>query len=288
MNYNFDEIIQRENTDCVKYDLRKKFFGDENVIPLWVADMDFASPDFIKQAIIERAAHGIYGYTFPSENLYSSIANWLLRRHSWNIDKNWILFTPGIVPALNLAIIAFTQPGEKVIVQPPVYFPFFSAVKNNNRNLVYNQLQEINGRYEMDFRDLEKKIDKKTKLLLLCHPHNPIGRVWEMDELNHLIEICADNNITIVSDEIHSDLMLYGKKHTPLASVSETAAKISVTCMAPSKTFNLAGLASSALIIPDPDLKRTFEKTADQVHIGMGNIFGMTAMQAAYEKGMNG
>ena len=285
MKYNFDEIISREGTSCIKYDLRKKFFGNENVIPLWVADMDFASPEVVRQALIERAMHPIYGYTMPPEGLFTSVINWMQRRHGWRVEKNWISFTPGIVPALNLSVMAYTQPGDKVIIQPPVYFPFFSAVRNNNRHLVYNQLKEKNGKYQMDLKDLEQKIDRKTKLLLLCHPHNPIGCVWERDVLENLVYLCAKNNIKIISDEIHSDLMLNGNKHIPLASVSETAANISITCIAPSKTFNLAGMASSALIIPDPELKKIMDKVIDQVHIGMGNIFGMTAMQAAYENG---
>ena len=285
MKYNFDEIIPRENTNCVKYDLRKKFFGNENVIPMWVADMDFASPDFVRQAVMERAIHPVYGYTIIPDSLYESIINWQKRRHGWNIEKDWISLTPGIVPALNLAVMALTGPGEKVIVQPPVYFPFFSAVTKNKRELVYNQLKAENGVYEMDFKDLEEKCDKKTKLLLLCHPQNPAGRVWNKDVLEKLVNICAARNIIIVSDEIHSDLMLNKNKHVPLASLSETAAKLSITCIAPSKTFNLAGLASSALIIPDPGIKKRMDMVIDQVHIGSCNLFGMTAMQAAYENG---
>lgn len=285
MKYNFDEIIHREGTNCVKYDMREKFFGNENVMPLWVADMDFASPNFVRQAIIERAMHPIYGYTFIPEGLYISIINWMQRRHGWSVKKDWISLTPGIVPALNMAVLANTRPGDKIIVQPPVYFPFFSAVKNNDRRLVYNQLKEKNGSYQMDLKDLRQKCDKKTKMLLLCHPQNPIGCVWKKDVLEELVHICEKNNITIVSDEIHSDLMLNKSKHIPLASLSETAAKISITTIAPSKTFNLAGMASSALIIPDPELKKLMDKVIDQVHIGMGNLFGLTAMQVAYEKG---
>ena len=285
MKYNFDEIINRENTNCLKYDLRKKYFGDENVFPLWVADMDFASPGFIQEAIIERARHPIYGYTFPPDEFYNSITSWMQRRHGWTIKNEWISYTPGVVPALNLAIQAFTIPGDKVIVQPPVYFPFFSSVKDNKRELVYNQLIIKNGNYEMDFDDLERKIDGRTKLILLCHPHNPAGRVWKTEDLLRLVRICEKNGIIIVSDEIHSDLMLHGNRHVPLAAVSDSASKISITCIAPSKTFNLAGLSSSALIIPEGKLKRAFDREIDRLHLRMGNIFGITAMQAAYEKG---
>ncbi len=285
MKYNFDEIILRENTSSVKYDLRKKIFGREDVIPLWVADMDFASPEFVRQALRKRIDHPIFGYTFIQKEFYNSIIKWFFRRHSWNIKREWISFTPGIVPALNLAVMAFTKPGEKIIVQPPVYFPFYSAIKNNNRRIIYNQLEEKNGKYEMNLIDLGKKIDSTTKLMLLCHPHNPAGREWEPDILEKLIHICNKNNIIILSDEIHSDLMLHGKKHIPLATLSKSAEKISITCISSSKTFNLAGLACSALIIPEPNLKKLMDKVIDQVHIGMGNLFGLIASEAAYEKG---
>jgi len=285
MKYNFDKIIPRENTNCVKYDLRKALFGTEEVIPLWVADMDFETPDFIREAIIKRASHPIYGYTFRSDTFSNSVVEWMEKRHYWNIQKEWVSFSPGVVPALNMAVLTYTNPGDKVIVQPPVYFPFFTAVKNHGRELVYNQLIEKDGHYEMDFEDLENKIDDKTKLLLLCHPHNPVGRLWSKPELEKLVEICANHNILIISDEIHSDLMLNGNVHIPLASLSEKAADISLTCIAPSKTFNLAGLGTSALIIPNEALKKEYVKTLDNLHVGMGNLFGIVSMEAAYNQG---
>jgi len=285
MTYDFDKIILRENTSCVKYDLRKEFFGTASVVPLWVADMDFETPDFIRDAVIKRASHPVYGYTFRSDSFQRSIINWMGKRHNWEIKKEWVAFSPGVVPALNMAVMAFTSPGDKVIVQPPVYFPFFTAVKNHGRQLVYNQLTEKNGRYEMDFDDLEQKIDEKTKLLLLCHPHNPVGRLWSRTELETLVEICTRKNILIVSDEIHSDLMLKGNVHVPLASLSQQAADISLTCIAPSKTFNLAGLATSALIIPNEAHRKVYEKILDDLHVGMGNLFGITSLEAAYDGG---
>jgi len=285
MTYDFDKIILRENTSCVKYDLRKEFFGTASVVPLWVADMDFETPDFIRDAVIKRASHPVYGYTFRSDSFQRSIINWMGKRHNWEIKKEWVAFSPGVVPALNMAVMAFTSPGDKVIVQPPVYFPFFTAVKNHGRQLVYNQLSEKNGRYEMDFDDLEQKIDEKTKLLLLCHPHNPVGRLWSRTELETLVEICTRKNILIVSDEIHSDLMLKGNVHVPLASLSQQAADISLTCIAPSKTFNLAGLATSALIIPNEAHRKVYEKILDDLHVGMGNLFGITSLEAAYDGG---
>jgi cystathionine beta-lyase len=285
MIYNFDKIIQRENTACVKYDLRKAFFGNDTILPLWVADMDFETPDFIREAVIKRASHPVYGYTFRTESFSQSIVDWMRKRHHWEIKKEWVSFSPGVVPALNMAVLAFTKPGDKVIVQPPVYFPFFTAVKNHGRELVYNQLIEKDGRYEMDFDDLEKKADEKTRLLLLCHPHNPVGRLWGKKELETLVDICARKNILIISDEIHSDLMLNGNVHIPLATLSQKAADISLTCIAPSKTFNLAGLSTSALIIPNENLKKEYEKILDHLHVGMGNIFGITSLEAAYNHG---
>lgn len=285
MKYNFDTIIARENTDCVKYDLRKAFFGNEDVLPLWVADMDFETPDFIREAVIKRAKHPVYGYTFRSDSFSNCVINWMKIRHKWVVKKEWISFSPGVVPALNMAVLAFTNPGDKVIVQPPVYFPFFSAVKNHGRELVYNQLLENKGKYEMDFEGLESQIDDKTKLLLLCHPHNPVGRLWTTNELERLVDICARKNILIVSDEIHSDLMLNGNVHVPLASISEKASEISITCIAPSKTFNLAGLGTSALIISNPEHKKKYEKILEDLHVGMGNLFGIVSTEAAYNNG---
>jgi cystathionine beta-lyase len=285
MIYNFDKIIPRENTDSIKYDLRKAIFGNESVLPLWVADMDFETPDFIREAVMKRASHPIYGYTFRSESFSKSISEWMKKRHSWDIKNEWVSFSPGVVPALNMAVLAFTKPGDKVIVQSPVYFPFFTAVKNHGRELVYNQLIEKNGHYEMDFEDLERKADDKTKLLLLCHPHNPVGRLWTKKELETLVEICSRKNILIVSDEIHSDLMLNGNIHIPLATISQKAAEITLTCVAPSKTFNLAGLGTSALIISNESHKKVYEKKLDDLHIGMGNLFGIVALEAAYNHG---
>jgi cysteine-S-conjugate beta-lyase len=285
MPYNFDKIVHRENTACVKYDLRKEVFGTESVLPLWVADMDFETPEVIREAIIKRANHPVYGYTFRTGSFSQSIISWMNKRHRWKIRKEWISFSPGVVPALNMAVLAFTKPGDKVIVQPPVYFPFFTAVKNHGRELVYNQLKETNGRYEMDFDDLESKADDKTRLLLLCHPHNPVGRLWSKQELERLVDFCSRKNILIVSDEIHSDLMLNGNTHVPLANISQKAADISLTCIAPSKTFNLAGLSASALIIPNEIHKKTYEKMLDDLHIGMGNLFGIVSLEAAYNYG---
>jgi cystathionine beta-lyase len=207
------------------------------------------------------------------------------QRHNWVIEREWICFSPGIVPALNFCTLAFTQPGDNIIVQPPVYFPFFSAVESHGRKLIYNILKESDGRWEMDFDSLVSSIDSKTKMIIISNPHNPVGRVWTPEELTRLSEICLLNNILILSDEIHSDLVLPGFTHTPVASLSEQIADNTITFIAPSKTFNLAGLSTSSVIIPNQGLRKTFSRIVDNLHVGNGNIFGTVASIAAYTHG---
>ena len=286
MSYNFDEIIPRNGTRSVKFGLRKEKFGRTDLLPMWVADMDFRTPGFITDAVKKRAAHEIYGYTYRPKEYYESIIHWIKNLHSWDIENEWIAFCPGVVPALNLSIMTYTNPGDKVIVQPPVYFPFFSVVKNNNRKLVNNQLLYKNGKYTIDFRNLEKEAIAGAKLILLSNPHNPVGKAWTEEELEKLARICINHNILIISDEIHSDLILPGNKHIPTAGISETIANHVVTCMAPSKSFNIAGLATSSVIIPNPAIREKFNKTMERLHIGGGNIFGMEASSAAYSNGV--
>jgi len=285
MNYNFDEIIDRKNTSSIKFDLRDKIFKREDVIPMWVADMDFRTPPFIIEALRKRLEHEILGYTFISPSVFESIVTWNRIRHNWHIRPDWISFSPGVVPAINLLILSFTQPGDKVIVQTPVYFPFFSAVENHGRELVYNPLIYSNRKYEMDFDDLESKMDGTTKMLILCNPHNPTGNVWSSDVLRKIGEICLAHNVLLISDEIHSDLIYKGYHHTPTANISKEIAENTLTCMAPSKTFNLAGLSTSFLVIPNEKHRITYEKKLDQIHVGAGNIFGFVAMEAAYTHG---
>ncbi len=285
MNYNFDKIIPRENTQSVKYDLRQEVFCNKNVIPMWVADMDFESPDFVFQAIEKRLKHPILGYSIRNNEFYSSIINWLKKRHQWDIQREWISVSPGVVPALSVCILAFTKPGDKIIIQPPVYHPFFYVVEGNNRQLVCNPLKLKNNRYTFDLEHLKKIIDKDTKMIILSNPHNPVGRVWEKEELTALAEICIQNNILIISDEIHSDLIFKNHKHIPLASISPEIAQHVVSTLAPSKTFNLAGLSSSFLVIPNKKLFQLYENRLNTIHIGHGNIFGNIALEAAYNKG---
>lgn len=285
MPYRFEEVIERAGTDCVKYDARKNVFGSEDVIPMWVADMDFRTPPFVTAAIRKRAEHELFGYFLKPDGYYQSIIGWMERRHGWKVEKEWIVFSPGIVPALNMSVLAYTQPGDKIIVQPPVYFPFFSAISNHGRQLVYNPLEFAGEGYRMDFDQLESVIDSSTKMLILSSPHNPVGRVWTSDELRQLGKICSRHNILVLSDEIHHDLVYRGSKHIPMASLGEDIAQNTVTCVAPSKTFNLAGLSTSSLIIPNADLRKKFSKVIDDLHVSNGNIFGVVASEAAYREG---
>jgi len=283
MQYNFDEIINRENTNCVKYDLRKEYFGNAEVMPLWVADMDFATPDFIREAIISRAEHPVYGYTIRKDEFFNSIINWMQKRHSWEVKKDWISFSPGIVPALNLAVLGYSSPGDKVLLQPPVYFPFFRAVKDHDREIIENVLVNSDRGYRIDWEDFGRKCSE-ADIFMFCHPHNPVSRCWTKEELTEIVRICKKNDVLILSDEIHSDLIMPGYRHIPLLEI-EGAADITVAMYAPSKTFNLAGLSTSFLVCPDKQIKQKFDSMVDKMHIGMGNLFGNVALTAAYDHG---
>jgi cystathionine beta-lyase len=283
--YNFDELIPRKGTNCEKYDHLQSHFGNGNAIPLWVADSDFRVPDFITAAIRYRADHEIYAYSFRPPGYYNSIIRWQQSRHNWTIESEMILPTQGVVSTLSSLIMAFTEAGDKIIIQPPVYTPFFSCVKDCGRTVVENPLIQINDRYQFDFEDLIRKIDKQTRLLILCNPHNPVGRVWSKEELLQIGNICLDNNVLIISDEIHSDLIFSGYHHIPLPMVSEELAANCVVCMAPSKTFNIAGLATSFVIIPDKKIRQRFDQFLHTLHLSNGNLFGNTALEAAYHSG---
>ena len=283
--YNFDEIVDRTHTNCIKFDARTSFFGKADLLPLWVADMDFRTPDFIVEAIKKRAEHEIFGYTFRPESYTQSIVNWLKRRHNWEIKPEWISFSPGVVAGLTMAIEALSKPGDGVIIQPPVYFPFFDSVKGTGREMIENPLKLENGRYYFDLDDLKQKITPTTKLLLLSNPHNPGGMAWNEKELIELAQICLENKIVIISDEIHSDLIFDGFRHTPLAGISDEIAQSCVICMAPSKTFNTAGLTTSFLVIPNKRHLVAYERVMKLPHLHMGNIFGTVALEAAYTYG---
>lgn len=284
MNYSFDEIIDREGTACVKWDLRDKVFGNPDILPMWVADMDFKTPEFITDAIIQRASHAVYGYSYRTEGYYTSIINWMQSHHGWAIERDWILFTPGVVPLLYMATLAFTNPGEKVLIQTPVYPPFYDAVLKNNRQLVFNPLILKGNRYEIDFENLDQKL-AESKMMFLSNPHNPVGRVWTKDELLEIGRLCLKHNVLIISDEIHCDLVFNAYKHIPTASLSPEIAENTLTCLATSKTFNTAGLSTSNVVISNPILRSKLDKIIQSVHIDAGNLFGAIASEAAYTHG---
>lgn len=285
MVYDFDKIINRYNTGSVKWDLAKEKFGNSHVIPMWVADMDFEVANPISEAIKKRATHGIYGYTIKSESYYEAVINWMRNHHNWYIKKDWIVYTSGIVPALNYIIRTYSNPGDEIIIQTPVYHLFYSSVKNNGCTMVENPLIYDNGNYIMDFKDLKRKITNRTKMLILCNPHNPVGRVWSKTELIELGHICIDNNILVISDEIHFDLIYKGNEHTVFASISEEFAQNCVICTAPSKTFNMAGLQVSNIIIPNDKLRNLYNITLENNAATGINSFATVALEAAYNEG---
>lgn len=286
MKYNFDEVIDRTNYHSVKWDGLKTTFGTKDALPMWVADMEFRSPKPVIEAIKKAAEHGIYGYTSRPDSYYQAIIYWMERRHNWKVKKDWLAFSPGVVPALSFIIRAFTQPGDKVVVQPPVYYPFFKVIENNGCHVVNNLLKLGNKKYFMDYDDLERKVDDpRVKLLILCSPHNPVGRVWQKEELIILGEICLKHNVIVVSDEIHADILFEGNKHTPFASISPAFAHHSITCTAPSKTFNLAGLQTSTIIIPNKKYYKIYENILDGFALDENNVFGLVALEAAYRHG---
>jgi cystathionine beta-lyase len=284
MEYNFDQKFDRTNTSSVKYDLRKVVFGKTDVIPMWVADMDFETPDFIREAVIKRANHPVYGYTFRENTYYQPIIDWMQSHHNWNIQRDDIIYSPGIVPALSFAVLAFTQPGDKIIIQTPVYPPFFGAVRDHQRELVLNNLIKSDNSYQIDFEQLETQA-RDAKMLILCNPHNPVGRCWSKSELEKIADICLRNHILVLSDEIHADLVMPGFKHQVFANLSPEISEITITAHAPSKTFNLAGLATSSVIITNEVLRKKFSQIVDNMHLSMGNLFGSIASTAAYTSG---
>ncbi|MGG3801701.1 MalY/PatB family protein [Metabacillus fastidiosus] len=286
-NYNFDEVIDRRETDSKKWSKKhlQEKFGDEESIPLWIADMDFRVAQPIIEALTERAQHGIFGYGHKSDAFLEAVVNWNKKRNGWDIEKEWILFTPGIIPSLNFIVETFCNPGDKVIIQSPVYHPFVNIITNNGCHIANNPLILNNGKYEMNFSELERIAqDSRTKLMFLCSPHNPVGRVWTSEELRRLGEICLDNDVLVVSDEIHSDLIYHPNRHIPFAKISEEFMMNSIICTSPSKTFNLAGLHISDIIIPNEKLRRELNHKLTTIDIDPGS-FASVAQIAAYNEG---
>ena len=284
MNYNFDEVVCRKHTDALKLEALAPRWGRTDLLPMWVADMDFKTPPFIVEVMKKRMECEVFGYTVKPESWYEAIISWQKRRHKWTITKEMISFVPGVVPALAMAVQAFTQRGEKVMIQQPVYNPFAQVIRNNHRELVNCPLELKDGQYHINFKLFEKKI-KGCKLFLFCHPHNPGGRVWTREELKKVATICAQNNVIIVADEIHADLTLLPYEHIPFASVSEEAKQNSVVFASPSKAFNMAGLATSYAVIANPILRRRFERYVEGNELAAGNVFAFNTVVAAYNKG---
>jgi len=281
MENEFDRVIPRNGTSSFKYDERLKVFGRADVLPLWVADMDFAVPQAVQDALKARAEHPVYGYTVFPESMYEALIGWLEKRHAWPVKREWIVMCPGVVPSMHAAIIAFSQPDDAVIVQPPVYAPFHAVPKSVGCRLMLNPLKLEDGRYRFDLEQFEQCAAEGARLLLLCSPHNPVGRVWLQDELLDLLDICERYAITVVSDEIHADLVYPGKHHTPLARLGGGKVKI-VTAVAPSKTFNIPGLGLSALVVPDEQDRAGIAKAFQTLHVGSANPFSNAAFEAAY------
>ena len=282
MKYDFSTVIPREDTSAIKFDKREALFGDPDVLPMWVADMDFATPPFILERLQKRLLHPILGYTLQDNDYNMAIAYWLKRRFGWEIKTSWLSYCPGIVAGLNHAVQAYTNPGDKVLIQTPVYHPFFYAVKQNGRELITNPLVLSGGKYTIDFDDFEAKLRTGVKLFVLCSPHNPIGRVWTKEELTHMATLCLEHNTLIVSDEIHEDLVFNPHKHIPLATLSPEIADITITFGSASKTFNIAGLATAWIAISNAQLLKRYNLQAERNGTWHGNIFGFEATKAAY------
>ena len=287
MGHEFDIAINRTGTASLKWDFRSDMTGVPDILPMWVADMDFAAPPAVIEAVRARAGHGVYGYTGQPESYFDAAREWFRVTHNWEPDRNHMVVTPGVVPALNMAVRAFTSPGDRVILQPPVYYPFMWAVENNDRKIVNNPLRRERNTWRMDLEDLEKKIDSHTRMIILCSPHNPVARVWTKKELTDLMEICSRHDILVVTDEIHADLVMPGHRHHPLETVAPGMVEGIITCTSPSKTFNLAGLQVSTIIIPSAPLREKFASAMKSTGLGLSNPFGMVAAEAAYRLGMN-
>lgn len=282
-HFDFDQVIDRAGTTSFKYDARQALFGRDHVIPLWVADMDFATPPAVTRALAERAKHPIYGYTDYPDSLFDSLINWVKRRHGWEIHREWIVMCPGVVPTLHAAIMAFSETNDNIIVQPPVYHPFYSSITNTGRKILRNPLHLSNGHYTIDVDHLAKCAENAS-MLLLCSPHNPVGRVWTSDELKQILQIAQQHDLLVFSDEIHADLIYPDHQHHMLGTLTDVSDNI-VTAIAPSKTFNIAGLGLSALIVPDAQHRSAMNKAFDTLHVSAANPFSIAAFEAAFNEG---
>ena len=285
MTYDFDKIIDRTGSGDLKHGVLKERYGRDDLLPLWVADMDFETPQFITDALRQRLEHSIFGYTVVPDELWTSIIQWIRDHHQWEVKREWLTYIPGIVKGIGMAINVFVKEDEKVIIQPPVYHPFRLTPQGNGRKVVYNPLKEVDGTYEMDFEQLAEVVDDKCRLLILSNPHNPAGVCWPKETLQRLAHFCFEHNIIVISDEIHADMALSGNKHIPFASVSDEAAQISITFGAPSKTFNIAGIVSSYAIVPNDSLRRRFYTWLEANELNDPPLFSPIATIAAYTQG---
>ncbi|MBQ9768493.1 MAG: pyridoxal phosphate-dependent aminotransferase [Lachnospiraceae bacterium] len=285
-NLDFDTIVDRRNTYSLKYDFAKRRNMPEDLLPLWVADMDFKVSSYIQEALLRQAEHGIFGYSDVQEEYFEAVRSWMKRHHGWEVEEKWLVKTPGVVFALATAVKAFTEEGDGVLIQQPVYYPFSEVIADNGRRVISNTLvQEESGKYGIDFRDFEEKIVReKIKLFFLCNPHNPVGRVWSREELERLGDICYKHHVIVVSDEIHADFVFRGK-HQVFPNLKEEYKEISITATSPSKTFNIAGLQVSNIFLPNPELRKKFRKQMDASGYSQLNVMGLIAAKAAYEHG---
>ena len=285
-NLDFDTIIDRKNTDCLKYDFAKRRGMPEDVLPLWVADMDFKTSSYVEDALAERARHGIFGYSESQTPYFEIVRDWMKRHHDWEVKEPWLIKTPGVVFALAMAVKAYTEPGDGVLIQSPVYYPFSEVIEDNGRRIVSNTLVlGEDHKYHIDFEDFERQIkENQIKLFFLCNPHNPVGRVWTTEELTRLGDICLKYQVTVVSDEIHSDFIFRGR-HQVFADLKREYADITVTCTAPSKTFNLAGLLLSNIFISNRELRHKFRQQVNAAGISQLSPFGLVACETAYTQG---
>lgn len=281
----FNDVHNRNKTRSVKWDMKQTIFGSEDVLPMWVADMDFPAPPAVNEAIIQRATHGIYGYTVIDQNVKQSIVDWQLKQHNWSINKSWLSFSPSTVTSLHITIGALTKPGDRILIQTPVYTPFYDVIEAQNREIVKNPLILENNHYQIDFNDLETKFKTGVKAFVFCSPHNPVGRVWTKTELEKVAYLCLKYNVLILADEVHADLILPGNYHTPIAMLSSDLAAQTVTLNAPSKTFNLAGLQASYLITENQNLRKKIEKQFEKQGLTALNTIGNIALESAYNHG---
>ncbi|WP_062350320.1 MalY/PatB family protein [Bacillus kwashiorkori] len=283
--FNFDAITNRKETDSIKWNMMDNIYGTNDLLPMWVADMDFQAPTEVTEALMSRVAHGVFGYAVPTNSLHQAVKNWVQNRYHWTVHENWFVLSSGVVTSIALTIRALTKENGKVLIQTPVYPPFYSMIEMNNREIVKNPLKYENGKYEIDFADFEEKLKTGVKLFILCNPHNPVGRVWTKEELDKMGSLCEQYGVQILSDEIHGDLVFKPHVHIPIASIKEGWAQNSVTCIAPSKTFNIPGIQSSVMIIPNNEMREKVMKEQQKVGSHGLNIFGNVALEAAYAHG---